>query len=407
MTYGQAVISTHYIILTVPSNYRYIAIQLMENETINGEEGINLFKRNRLAFVLLLTLLIMLPMTARAEVTVFFNQQQISFDQQPIVDQQAKRTLVPFRALWETLGGEAWYDDTSHTVIGIKEDQIIELPVDQDIAILNGDQVKLDVSTKIINGRVMVPLRFVSENLGCQVETSGDLTNLTVYISGKEKIVVGTDASFPPFESVTDGQLVGFDIDIMQAIAEAENLSVQFKHVSFDGLIPGLLNGQIDAIISGMSITEERQRRIMFSEPYFVYGLCIVVKADNNYISKTSHLRKKFVAVEEGSYAAWKAEELPGTVSYFPDLNRALMALKLDNVHAVLCDFPAAAHMIINEFPDLKIVGEIIEADYFGIAVNDRQLLEKINRGLKTIMENGVYDQIYQKWFGINSLRGA
>ena len=362
-------------------------------------------KKNIITFVISLTLLIILPVAAQAEVKVFFNQQQINFDQQPLVDHQTKRTLVPFKALWEALGGEAWYDDTTHTVVGVKEDQIIELPVDKAKAILNGTEMNLDVTTKIINGRAMVPLRFVSENLDCQVETSGDLSNLVVYIIGKHKIIVGTDASFPPFESVTDNnQFTGFDIDLMQAVAEAENLNVEFKHISFDALIPSLLANKIDAIISGMTITEERQRRLLFSEPYFENGLCIVVQADNYDITNTNHLRKKFVAVQEGTYAAWKAEEIPGTVSHFPDLNRALFALKHGGVHAVLCDFATGAKMIKNEFQDLKITGEIIEPEQFGIAVNNPQLLEKINRGLKTIKENGVYDQIYEKWIGVNTV---
>lgn len=363
-----------------------------------------MWRKNIIAFMLSLTLLILLPVAAQAEVKIFFNQQLITFDQQPLVEHQTKRTLVPFKALWEALGGEAWYDDSTHTVVGVKDDQIIELPVDKAKAMINGKETNLDVTTKIINGRVMVPLRFVSENLGCQVETSGDLSNLVIYIVGKQRIIVGTDASFPPFESFTDdNQFTGFDIDLMHAVAEAENLSVEFKHVSFDALIPNLLNGQIDAIISGMTITEERQRRLMFSEPYFESGLCIVVQADNHDITNTSHLRKKFVGVQQGTYAAWKAEDIPGTMSYFPDLNQALFALKHGNVHAVFCDFNSGSNMIKNDFPDLKITGEIIEPEQLGIAVNNQQLLEKINHGLQTIKENGVYDQIYEKWFGVNT----
>lgn len=118
----------------------------------------------------------------RAGVTIYVEDQLVQFDQHPYVDQQAKRTLVPFRQIFEALGAEVWYDETTYSAMGKKDGLTIQLPIDQAKAFVNGREVCLDVKSQVVNGRTMVPLRFVGENLGCIVTPEGDLDNLVVRI---------------------------------------------------------------------------------------------------------------------------------------------------------------------------------------------------------------------------------
>lgn len=139
-------------------------------------------KLSTLFLTVLLAMALAVP-AATASVTVYVDNQQVQFDQQPFVDQQAKRTLVPFRQIFEALGAEVWYDEATHSAIGQKNGLTIQLPIDQAKALVNGKETALDTKSQIINGRTMVPLRFISENLGCTVTPEGNLNNLAIRIS--------------------------------------------------------------------------------------------------------------------------------------------------------------------------------------------------------------------------------
>jgi len=95
-------------------------------------------------------------------------------------------------------------------------------------------------------------------------------------------LVVATDASYQPFEFYdANRQLVGFDIDLMRAIAERAGFTVEFRNQPFDGIIAGLVSGKYDVVISAMTITPERSRQVLFSDPYYDAGQVIAVRADD------------------------------------------------------------------------------------------------------------------------------
>ena len=100
--------------------------------------------------------------------------------------------------------------------------------------------------------------------------------------SGKKKYIIGTDTSFPPFEYKKDNKYVGIDIELMEAIAKMEGFEVEFKPMDFGGLIPALQSGQLDGVIAGASITEERKKTVDFSEPYYDSGLVALINKNNN-----------------------------------------------------------------------------------------------------------------------------
>ncbi|WP_396034803.1 transporter substrate-binding domain-containing protein, partial [Candidatus Cyanaurora vandensis] len=113
---------------------------------------------------------------------------------------------------------------------------------------------------------------------------------------------VATEPAFPPFESQgAKGELEGFSIDLMYAIGKAAGFQVEFRSLPFDGIIPGLQAGTVDAAISSLTITPERAKTVDFSEPYFKAGLAIAVRAEDRTITSLDSLKGKTIAVQIGT----------------------------------------------------------------------------------------------------------
>ncbi|RZM81983.1 basic amino acid ABC transporter substrate-binding protein [Leptolyngbya iicbica] len=217
-------------------------------------------------------------------------------------------------------------------------------------------------------------------------------------------LTVATEPAFPPFEFQDEnGELAGFDIDLMNAIGETAGLEVQFESLPFDGIIPALQAGTVDAAISGMTITEERLQTVDFSRPYVKAGLAIAVQADNTEVATLDDLQDKRIAVQIGTTGAETAAEIPGAeLSTFDSAPLALQELANGNVDAVINDAPVTLDAIASGNIDgLKVVGELLTTEFYGIALpKGSPNVEVINNALMTMMEDGTYAEIYQKWFG-------
>ena len=124
---------------------------------------------------------------------------------------------------------------------------------------------------------------------------------------------VGTEATYAPFEFQDDKskEYIGFDMDLIRAVGKQMGYEVQIQNLSFDGLIPALEAGNIDIAASGMTITEERAKKILFSEPYYKAGISVMVKEGNNDIKSFNDLAGKSVAVQIGTVSAEAASKIP------------------------------------------------------------------------------------------------
>ncbi len=222
--------------------------------------------------------------------------------------------------------------------------------------------------------------------------------------AGDNVLTVGSDAAYPPFESQSaSGDFEGFDIDLFRAIGEASGLEIEFQNMTFDGLIPALQSSTIDAAVSAMTITPERAKTVDFSRPYFKAGLAIAVQDADESVKSLADLKGKKIAVQIGTTGADKAAEIEGAkISTFETAPLALQELSNKNVDAVINDLPVTLDAInTGNVKGLKVVGELLTEEYYGIATPKGSAnLEKINAGLNTIIENGTYATIYQKWFG-------
>jgi polar amino acid transport system substrate-binding protein len=221
--------------------------------------------------------------------------------------------------------------------------------------------------------------------------------------SQPETIQVAMDATWPPFEYVDESskELVGFDVDLMKAIAEKEGLDVEFVNVSWDPLLAGMAQCQYDASISAMTITEERKEQFNFTEPYFAAGQIVTVAFDNADITGKDTLVGKTVGAQLGTTGAILVEDLEEvTLKNYDDIGLAFQDLMNGQIDAVVADNPLALGYIGQNPDQLKAVGEVFTDEYYGIAVckTETELLEKLNSGLEKVKADGVIDELTEKW---------
>jgi len=220
-----------------------------------------------------------------------------------------------------------------------------------------------------------------------------------------ETYVVGTSADFPPFEYIEDGEFEGFDIDLIRAIADEQDLDIQFQDISFDSLIPGLHAGTLDIVIAAMTITEERKQAVSFSDPYFVANQSILVHEEAEQ-DLTVLFGESRIGVQTGTTGdLWVTENLydedilTGNVVRYETFDLAIEDLVHKNLDAIVLDRPVAEAFM--EGRPLIMVGEIITDEEYGIAVahDSQELLQKINEGLEKVIESGKMDELIKKHF--------
>lgn len=223
--------------------------------------------------------------------------------------------------------------------------------------------------------------------------------------AAEKKLVVATDTAFVPFEFKQGDKYVGFDVDLWDAIAKELKLDYTLKPMDFSGIIPALQTRNVDLALAGITITEERKKAIEFSDGYYKSGLQVMVRSNENNIKGISDLNGKVVAVKSGTgsveYA--KANIKSKDLRQFPNIDSAYMELGTNRADAVLHDTPNILYFIHTAGKGrFKAVGDSIEAQQYGIAFpkGSDDLREKVNGALKTLKENGTYNQLYKKWFG-------
>ncbi|NMA60478.1 MAG: basic amino acid ABC transporter substrate-binding protein [Firmicutes bacterium] len=229
---------------------------------------------------------------------------------------------------------------------------------------------------------------------------------------GAEVLKVATEAGFMPFEFVDEktGELLGFDMELIKAIAAELGMEIKIDNISWDGLIPALLNNNYDVAIAGITITEERTQSVNFSTPYFESVLTIVTKNNAADITSLDDLKGKIAAVQISTTGDFEATDLAiegglKGISRFDTVTDAMQAVIIGAADVVIVDLPVAqAYLEANPNAPLKHVGPVADNEFYGIALNKKntELLEKINGALAQLHENGTYDKIYQNWFGAN-----
>ncbi|HJG80576.1 MAG TPA: transporter substrate-binding domain-containing protein [Brevibacterium senegalense] len=221
----------------------------------------------------------------------------------------------------------------------------------------------------------------------------------------EDTYVVASDTSFVPFAFDEDGEYVGFDMDIINELAERVGFEIQLETTNFDGIIPGLQTGSFDIAIAGIGITEERAEVIDYTDPYYMSGLRIAVATDEEEIENVEDLEGKTVATRLGSTsAAYIEENIPGaTANTYEQLDQAYLSVEGGGSDAILYDAPNVEYYVETAGEDsLKVTGDLFEAENYGIAVSkgNEDLVAALDEALAEVIEDGTYAEIHSEWFG-------
>ncbi len=228
----------------------------------------------------------------------------------------------------------------------------------------------------------------------------GFLSGSTTW-AGDREIRVATDAGWPPMEMKgKDGKVCGFGVDVMDFIAKDQGFTVQYIVVPWDDIFASLENGKVDAIMSSVSITEERKAKYDFSESYFTAGQMLVVPKE---LAKKD-LNGKVVGALKDSTGLDVIQKQKGLViKSYDDIDKAFVDMKAGKVQGVVCDSPVAASYCLmkDEYKGKFVMtGEQFTREDYGIVVKkgNKELLDKINHGIADMKAKGVQQKLTAKW---------
>lgn len=222
-------------------------------------------------------------------------------------------------------------------------------------------------------------------------------------IKAKGVLRFGTDATYPPFESVDkDGKIVGFDIDVGNEVARRMGLKAEFINTAWDGIFMALNAKHFDVIISSVSITEKRQEAYDFSTPYKDSSQIVVVRKDNRDIKSKADLRGKKVGVQIGTTSEKEAKKVGGVgeVKSYSTFTEPFMELSFERIDAVIVN-SAVANVFIGRYPEkFKTTGEPFLHKEQGIVIRkgERELKEAIDKVIKQMIEDGWLPKLRQKY---------
>ncbi|KAF5047036.1 basic amino acid ABC transporter substrate-binding protein [Desulfovibrio desulfuricans] len=222
-----------------------------------------------------------------------------------------------------------------------------------------------------------------------------------------EKFIVATDCTWPPMEMLdANKQPIGFDVDFITAVGKAAGFEVDVRNIAWDGIFGGVATGQYDIVAAATTITEERQKQFDFSDPYYEVAQAVVLPAGKS-IKSLADLQGKKVGGQIGTTGVFVIRKAGVTVDLkeYDDVGLAIQDMLGGRLDAVICDDPVALYYV-NKKADtagkLNISFKTEEKEYYGFTVRKgrKDLVEKLNKGIKDVKASGVEAQLLQKWMG-------
>jgi polar amino acid transport system substrate-binding protein len=224
-------------------------------------------------------------------------------------------------------------------------------------------------------------------------------------LAAPKSIKVATDATWPPMEMVNaNKQIVGYDIDFMTAVAKEAGIAVEFKNTAWDGIFAGLDSGKYDAIISSVTITDERKAKYDFTEPYTSIGQILIVPKTDKSSKVIADLKGQKIGAQIGTTGAFEVKKVAGVeLKTYDEIGLAFEDMAAGRISAVVCDEPVAAHFALkkkeygNKF---KIVGKSFTKEGYGIVVKkgNKDLVALLNKGIAAVKKKKLDVKIHTQW---------
>ena len=214
--------------------------------------------------------------------------------------------------------------------------------------------------------------------------------------AAKTKLVVATSPDFPPFESLEGGEVVGIEVDILKKVAEKMGMELDLQQMDFDSVIPGVQAGKFDVGMSGITVTEDRQKNCDFTDPYFLASQAIVVTADSPITCKAD-LEGKKISVQTGTTAEEYCMDNGYEVLSFTANNDAAAALTTGKVDAWVVDNEVAVALAAQQ--GLTVLDEAMTSEPYAFAFQKgSELVAPFNEALDALLADGTVEQIFQQY---------
>ncbi|OPH56581.1 cysteine ABC transporter substrate-binding protein [Paenibacillus ferrarius] len=236
-------------------------------------------------------------------------------------------------------------------------------------------------------------------------------SNLLETIKKNGKIRIGLMGTYAPYNFLNDKKEVdGFDADVAKQVAKRIGVQAEFITGEFSGLIEGLQKDKYDALISQVTITDDRKKTMDFSTPYIKNSVSIVVKADNTTIKSLEDFKGKKIGVGLGTNDEKYLREvaLPKVGNFeiptYNDVITSLTDLNVGRIDATINNMFAIQPLVEKNNFKIKAVGQPIKEDFAGIAIrkNNQELLDALNKALADMKTDGTFKEIFKKWFGVD-----
>ncbi|AGK95689.1 ABC transporter substrate-binding protein [Clostridium pasteurianum] len=218
-------------------------------------------------------------------------------------------------------------------------------------------------------------------------------------------IVIGVDDTYPPMEfRDKNGKLVGFDVDVADAVAKKLGVKTKYVPTAWDGIFLALNSKKFDIIQSSVSITDDRKKNMIFSDPYIYGGSSIFVKADNTTIKTGDDLKGKIVGCQVGTTSQDVLSKMSGLkeVKKYNAMTDAFMDLANGRVEAVVSDPEVGDYYISSQKDKIKRLSSALNEEPIGVAFrkNDTELRDAYQKALNELKQDGTLSKISEKWFG-------
>lgn len=218
---------------------------------------------------------------------------------------------------------------------------------------------------------------------------------------GGGTLTVGSDIPYPPFEQGKAPNYTGFDVELVEAMAERIDRTPRFQDTSFDTIFRDLAQGKFEMVASATTITPEREENVDFTDPYYLSEQALLVKEGSD-LKSVEDLEGATVGVQQGTTGQEFSEEETGAadVRAYPEGPDAVNALVAGTVDAVVIDLPVAEDAVSKQ-GGVEISTSIPTDEQYGfvVAEGEEGLLDELNKALEEVKDDGTYAEIYEKWF--------